>query len=146
LGSACIRLPGVSQDVITHLKPKYDLLDDDFVPLVSVIEDAVQLVGEKVTRDREIMSAYRAVKKMAHDDRVSIKPLAAWARPSRLLPPQQFRQLGDVGCYAPGFVAPCFFIYPSSGASTAPCLNISTLAEPGLTRPSIRPVMMFSRN
>ena len=69
--------------------------------------------------------------------------LSSYSRENRRKPS---RKLGNVGRKAPGFVALRFFNYPSSGASTAPCLNISTLAEPGLKRPSIRPVMMFSRN
>jgi hypothetical protein len=71
------RLKGFKNLFIKHLKPKYKLLDDDFIPLVSVIEDAVQLVGDKVTRDPETKTAYRAVRRMAHEDRVSIEPLAA---------------------------------------------------------------------
>jgi hypothetical protein len=71
------RLKGFKNFFIKHLKPKYKLLDDDFIPLVSVIEEAVQLVGDEVTSDPEKKTAYRAVKRMAHDDRVAIEPLAA---------------------------------------------------------------------
>jgi hypothetical protein len=70
------RLKGFKNFFIKHLKPKYKLLDDDFIPLVSVIEDAVQLVGDKVTGDPEKRKAYRDAKRMAHDDRVSIEPLS----------------------------------------------------------------------
>lgn len=64
------RLKGFKNFFIKHLKPKYKLLDDDFIPLVSVIEDAVRLIGNEVTRYPERKSAYRQVKKMAHEDRV----------------------------------------------------------------------------
>jgi hypothetical protein len=71
------RLKGFKNLFINHLQPKFKLLDDDFIPLVSVIEEAVQLIGDKVTRDPATKTAYRTVKRMAHDDRVSIEPLAA---------------------------------------------------------------------
>jgi hypothetical protein len=71
------RLKGFKNFFIKHLQPKYKLLDDDFIPLVSVIEDAAQLVGERVTRDPAAKTAYLAVKRMAHEDRVTIEPLAA---------------------------------------------------------------------
>jgi hypothetical protein len=71
------RLKGFKNMFLKHLKPKYNLLDHDFIPLVSVIEEAVQLIGDDVTRDLQRKTAYREVKQMAHDDRVSIEPLAA---------------------------------------------------------------------
>ena len=71
------RLKGFKNFFIKHLQPRYKLLDDDFIPLVSVIEEAVQVVGDNVIRDQETKDAYRAVKRMAHDDRVEIAPIAA---------------------------------------------------------------------
>lgn len=71
------RLKGFKNFFLTHLQPKYKLLDDDFVPLVSVIEEVVAVIGSEVTKDPERKSAYREVKKMAHDDRLAIEPLAA---------------------------------------------------------------------
>lgn len=71
------RLKGFKNFFLKHLQPKYKLLDDDFIPLVSVIEDAVEVIGDKVTRDAETKSAYRQARRMAYEDRVSIEPLAA---------------------------------------------------------------------
>ena len=71
------RLKGFKNLFLKHLQPKYRLFDDHFIPLVTVIEEAVCLIGDEVTRDPERQSAYREVKKMAHDDRVAIEPLAA---------------------------------------------------------------------
>jgi hypothetical protein len=71
------RLKGFKNFFLKHLKPKYRLLDDDFIPLVSAIEQAIQVVGEEITRDPDRQAAYRQAKCMAHQDSVSIKPLAA---------------------------------------------------------------------
>jgi|SRR5208337_955733 len=71
------RLKGFKNLFLTHLKPKYRLLDDHFIPMVSVIEQAVQIVGDEITRDPQRREAYREAKRMAHEDRVSIEPIAA---------------------------------------------------------------------
>jgi hypothetical protein len=71
------RLKGFRNLFLTHLKPKYRLLDDDFIPLVSVIEQAVQIVGDDITHDPKRRKAYSEAKKMAHEDRVAIEPIAA---------------------------------------------------------------------
>ena len=42
------RLKGFKNFFLTRLKPRYKLLDDDFIPLVSVIEEAVQTIGDGV--------------------------------------------------------------------------------------------------
>ena len=66
------RLKGFKNFFLKKLQPKYKLLDDDFIPLVSVIEDAVQLIGDEFTRDPERRTAYRQARQMAHDDSVAI--------------------------------------------------------------------------
>ena len=63
---------------LKHLKPKYDLLDGDFISLVSVLEQALEVVCSDVLRDRERKQAYLRARKMAHDDRVALEqPLLA---------------------------------------------------------------------
>jgi len=71
------RLKGFRNFFLTHLKPKYQFLDNDFIALVSVIEQAIQIFGEKYCADQERIEAYRSARKMAHDDRVSMEPIAA---------------------------------------------------------------------
>jgi hypothetical protein len=74
------RLKGFKNFFLKHLQPKYKLLDDDFVPLVSAIEEAIQIVGDQIISDPERKAAYREARRMAHDDRVFIEhmqPLAA---------------------------------------------------------------------
>lgn len=71
------RLKGFKNFFLTHLKPKYRLLDGDFIPLVSVIEQALQIVGDKVCLNEANVAAYRSARKMAHEDCVALDPLAA---------------------------------------------------------------------
>jgi hypothetical protein len=71
------RLKGFKNFFLKHLQPKYKLIDDDFIPLVSVIEEAVQTVGDEILGDAPRQRAYREVKQMAHDDKVKLQPLAA---------------------------------------------------------------------
>lgn len=74
------RLKGFKNFFLKHLQPKYKLLDDDFVPLVSAIEEAIQIVGDQIMSDPQRKAAYREARRMAHDDRVCIEhmqPLAA---------------------------------------------------------------------
>jgi hypothetical protein len=71
------RVKGFKKFFLNHLRPKYKFLDDDFVPLVSVIEQVLLIVGHEVTRDPERRAAYRQAKKMAHEDSVAIPLLAA---------------------------------------------------------------------
>ena len=52
------------------------MIDADFVPLVSVIEEVLGVVGKEITSDPPRRDAYRQVRRMAHDDRVEIEPLA----------------------------------------------------------------------
>ena len=70
------RVKGFKNFFLKHLQPKYKLIDADFIPLVSVIEQALEVVGEEVTEDPPRREAYRKVRRMAHDDRVEIQPLA----------------------------------------------------------------------
>lgn len=71
------RLKGFKNFFLTYLQPKYKLLDDDFMPMVSVIEEAVKVMGDELVSHPERKAAYREVKKMAHDERVSMEPIAA---------------------------------------------------------------------
>ena len=71
------RLKGFKNFFLKHLQPKYQLLDDDFMPMVSVIEEAVRVMGDELVSHPERKAAYREVKRMAHDERVSIEPIAA---------------------------------------------------------------------
>jgi len=69
------RLKGFRNFFLKHLKPRYQLLDDDFIPMVSVIEEAVQVVGDELVSHPERKAAYRDVKKMAHEDKVKMEPM-----------------------------------------------------------------------
>jgi hypothetical protein len=71
------RLKGFKNFFLKHLQPKYRLLDDDFMPLVSIIEEAVKVMGDELVSHPERKAAYREVKRMAHDERVSMEPIAA---------------------------------------------------------------------
>jgi hypothetical protein len=63
---------------LNHLKSKYQFLDGDFIALVSVIEQAIQIVGDRLCSDPARVDAYRKARKMAHEDRVALEePLAA---------------------------------------------------------------------
>lgn len=71
------RVKGFKNFFLNHLKPKYKLLDGDFIALVSVIEQAFQVVGDHVCPEDKRVDAYRQARRMAHDDRVELEPLAA---------------------------------------------------------------------
>lgn len=71
------RVKGFRNFFLKHLKPRYKLLDGDFIALVSVLEQAFQVVGSEICADDEYINAYRQARKMAHEDRVAIEPLAA---------------------------------------------------------------------
>jgi len=71
------RLKGFKNFFLKHLQPKYKLLDDDFMPMVSVIEEAVKVMGDELVNHPERKAAYREVKRMAHEERVSMEPIAA---------------------------------------------------------------------
>jgi hypothetical protein len=71
------RLKGFKNFFLKHLQPKYQLLDDDFMPMVSVIEEAVRVMGDELISHPERKAAYRDVKRMAHEERVSIDRIAA---------------------------------------------------------------------
>jgi hypothetical protein len=72
------RVKGFRNFFLNHLKPKYKLLDGDFIPLVSVLEQALELVGNSVCPNPDSVEAYRRARKMAHEDRVALEePLAA---------------------------------------------------------------------
>lgn len=73
------RLKGFKNFFLKYLQPKYKLLDDDFVPLVSAIEEAIQVVGDQVMSDPQRRAAYRDARRMAHDDKVGIEYLQAVA-------------------------------------------------------------------
>lgn len=72
------RIKGFRNFFINHLKPKYKLLDGDFIPLVSVLERALEVVGNSVCPTAASLEAYRKARRMAHEDRVALEePLAA---------------------------------------------------------------------
>ena len=72
------RVKGFRNFFLNHLKPKYKLFDGDFIALVSVIEEAFELVGNTICPSEDSIEAYRKARKMAHDDRVALEePLAA---------------------------------------------------------------------
>ena len=73
------RLKGFRNFFLTYLKPRHELLDDDFISLVSVIEQAVQVMGDKLVRDPERQDAYRQARKMAHEGNATIEPIGAAA-------------------------------------------------------------------
>lgn len=68
------RVKGFKNFFISHLKPQYELMDADFIPLVSVLERAFQAVGNGLLTDQNRQAAYRQARKMAHEDRVALEP------------------------------------------------------------------------
>lgn len=74
------RLKGFRNFFLKHLKPRYQLLDDDFISLVSVIEEAVQVMGDALVSDPERKEAYRQARKMAFEGSAKIdRPISAMA-------------------------------------------------------------------
>jgi hypothetical protein len=73
------RLKGFKNFFLNHLKPRYQLLDDDFISLVSVIEEAVQVMGDKILSHPERKDAYRQARKMAFEGKAAIDPIPAMA-------------------------------------------------------------------
>jgi hypothetical protein len=71
------RVKGFKNFFLNHLKPKYELLDGDFIALVSVLEQALEIVGQRVCPSKDSVEAYRQARKMALEDRVALEPLAA---------------------------------------------------------------------
>ena len=72
------RVKGFKNFFLNHLKPKHKLLDGDFIALVSVLEQALEFVGNSVCPTEASVDAYRKARKMAHEDRVALEgPLAA---------------------------------------------------------------------
>jgi hypothetical protein len=69
------RLKGFRNFFLKHLKPRYRLIDDDFISLVSVIEEAVQVMGDEHFSDQSRKDAYRQVRKMAFEGNASIEPI-----------------------------------------------------------------------
>lgn len=51
------RLKGFKNFFLKHLQPKYKLLDDDFMPMVSVIEEAVKVMGDELVNHPERLAA-----------------------------------------------------------------------------------------
>lgn len=70
------RVKGFRNFFLNHLKEKYQFLDGDFIALVSVLEQALQVVGHVCT-SAECVDAYKKARKMAHEDRVALEALAA---------------------------------------------------------------------
>jgi hypothetical protein len=71
------RVKGFRNFFLNHLKPKFELLDGDFIALVSVLEQALEIVGRQVCPSKDSVDAYRQARKMALEDRVALEPLAA---------------------------------------------------------------------
>jgi len=66
------RLKGFRNFFLKYLKPRHRLLDDDFISLVSVIEEAVQVLGDKLVSDPERKGAYLQARKMAFEGKAAI--------------------------------------------------------------------------
>lgn len=45
------RVKGFKNFFLKHLQPTYKLIEADFVPLVGVIEQLLEVIGQEVTRD-----------------------------------------------------------------------------------------------
>jgi hypothetical protein len=69
------RLKGFKNFFLKYLKPRYELLDADFIPLISVIEEAVQVIGDKAVRNDATRDAYKQARWMALQDKVAMEPL-----------------------------------------------------------------------
>jgi hypothetical protein len=70
------RLKGFKNFYIRHLQPTYKLLDSDFIPLVSVIERAVAIIGDEITTDDKRVTAYRQAREIAREDKVEVQMAA----------------------------------------------------------------------
>ena len=70
------RIKGFRNFFLNHLKTKHQLFEGDFIALVSVLEQALQVVGNACTSP-DCVEAYRSARKMAHEDRVALESLAA---------------------------------------------------------------------
>ena len=73
------RPKGFRNFFLTYLKPRHELIDDDFISLVSVIEEAVKVMGDQLVGDPERQDAYRQARKMAHEGNAAIEPICAAA-------------------------------------------------------------------
>jgi len=69
------RIKGFRNFFLNHLT-RQQHFERDFIALVSVLEQAVQVVGDACT-SCDCLEAYRSARKMAHEDRVALEPLAA---------------------------------------------------------------------
>ena len=73
------RLKGFRNFFLTYLQPKHKLLEDDFISLVSVIEEAVQVMGDGLVTHPERKTAYQQARKMAFEGKAAIEPMVAKA-------------------------------------------------------------------
>lgn len=69
------RLKGFNNFFLSHLKPRYRLLDDQFVALVSVIEVAVTKAAIEVFETADAKAAYTDAYNMAFVDNVELRNL-----------------------------------------------------------------------
>jgi hypothetical protein len=69
------RLKGFHNFFLSHLQPRYRLLDDQFVALVSVIEVAVTKAGFEALDTADAKSAYTDAYNMAFEDNVELRDL-----------------------------------------------------------------------
>ena len=65
------KIKGFKNFYLKHLKPTYDLLDNDFISLVTVIERALEAAGDSIFGyDRK--TAYRQAHRIAAEDQVKL--------------------------------------------------------------------------
>ena len=67
------RLKGFKNFYLRHLRFKYKNDNEDFLSLVSVLEEALSLLGRKIFDDDQIKVAYENAFKIAEEDRVKLK-------------------------------------------------------------------------
>lgn len=69
------RIKGFKNFYLRYLKSKYNLNDDQFPPLVSLIQNAVSVLGDAVFSERERRAAYEKALSIAEEDSVKLKEL-----------------------------------------------------------------------
>lgn len=69
------RLKGFKNFYLRHLRFKFKGDDGDFLSLVSVLEEALSLLGEKIFDNDKIKIAYENAFRIAEEDRVKLRYL-----------------------------------------------------------------------
>jgi hypothetical protein len=67
------RLKGFKNFYIRHIKEKYKLDDQQFLSIIPVLEEIINLVGVKLFEDKGIKEAYENAFKIAEEDHVLLK-------------------------------------------------------------------------